>query len=384
MRVRTWGGASLDGRHVAMFSWRDVGNPEAGGAELYLDRVAAGLVAAGARVTVFTAAYAGAPRRETREGVTYVRRGGKLSIYLWGALLLLLGRLGPVDAVVDVQNGLPFFTCLTTRRPVVVLVHHVHREQWPVVYPGLLGRVGSWVESRLAPWLYRRRQYVAVSRATRDELVDLGVSPDRVAVVHNGADPVVGPRPARTEHPSVCVVGRVVPHKRVELAVDAVLALRATYPDLRLSVVGSGWWSGELAAYVSRKGAEDMVELLGWVDEAAREEVYERSWVMALPSLKEGWGLVVTEAAQHGTPTVAFRGAGGTTESVVDGESGILVDSVAGFVGALDDILGDEVLRKELSEGARWHARRHTWEQTQLNFNAVVAAALRGERVSAD
>ena len=380
-------GAQLEGRHVAVFSWRDTDNPEAGGAEHYLHQITAGLVGAGARVTVFTAAYPGARSREERDGIRYVRRGGKLSIYLWGVLLLALGRLGPigrVDAVIDVQNGLPFFCPLGTRAPVTVLVHHVHREQWPVVYPGLSGRIGWWVESWLAPRLYRHKQYVAVSRATRAELATLGVDPARVAVVHNGAAPALSDRPSKTEHPSICVVGRLVPHKRVELAVDAAVALRASYPDLRLSIVGGGWWADELAAYVSRVGAEDFVEMLGHVDEETKESVYERSWLMALPSLKEGWGLVVTEAAQHGTPTVAFRDAGGTTESIDDGESGVLVDDQAGFVAALDHLLGDEIRRKELAEGARWHARKHTWEQSQLNFNAVLASALQGHVVSAD
>ena len=143
-------GAQLEGRHVAVFSWRDTDNPEAGGAEHYLHQITAGLVGAGARVTVFTAAYPGARAREERDGIRYVRRGGKLSIYLWGVLLLALGRLGPigrVDAVIDVQNGLPFFCPLGTRAPVTVLVHHVHREQWPVRLPRavrtdrLVGRV---------------------------------------------------------------------------------------------------------------------------------------------------------------------------------------------------------------------------------------------------
>ena len=100
----------------------------------------------------------------------FVRRGTHVGIYVLVMLHLLLRRFGRVDLVVDVQNGLPFFTRLATRRPVVVLVHHVHREQWPVVFPGRLGRVGWWIERRLAPALYRTSQYVAVSRATRGEL----------------------------------------------------------------------------------------------------------------------------------------------------------------------------------------------------------------------
>ena len=138
---------SFDGRHVVFFSWRDTRNPEGGGAEVYLEKVARGLVDRDARVTIFCAEHEDAPRDETRDGIRFVRRGSKMGVYLRGMLALAARRFGRVDVVVDVQNGLPFFTRLLTRKPVVVLVHHVHREQWPVVYPGITGRVGWWIES---------------------------------------------------------------------------------------------------------------------------------------------------------------------------------------------------------------------------------------------
>lgn len=366
-----------------MFTWRDTGNPEGGGAELYLERVARGLVERGARVTLFTAAYPGAAGREVRDGIRYVRRGEKVSVYLWGMLLLLTGRLGRPDVVVDVQNGVPFWTRLVTRRPVVVLVHHVHREQWPVVYPGRAGKVGWWLESRLATRVYRRSQYVAVSGATREEIVRHGVDRERIAVVHNGADLGLPPTSAKTEHPSVCTVSRLVPHKQIEHAIDAVVALREEFPGLRLSVVGSGWWEDHLTAYAASVDAGESVEFLGHVDDALKHEVYARSWVQAVPSLKEGWGLVITEAGRSSTPSVAYRSAGGTTESIVDGESGLLADGPEEFVAHLGRVLRDEILRKELADGAYSHAAAHTWEQSQTNFAAVLGAVLSGERVAA-
>ena len=161
--------------HVLFCNWRDTKNPEGGGSERYVENMARGLVERGHTVTIACAEHDQAPRDEVVDGVRFVRRGTKLDIYLRTFFALLLGRYGRVDVVVDVQNGLPFFTRLATRKPVVVLVHHVHREQWPVVYPGLVGRVGWWIESRLSPRLYRHSQYVAVSAATRLELIELGV-----------------------------------------------------------------------------------------------------------------------------------------------------------------------------------------------------------------
>jgi glycosyltransferase involved in cell wall biosynthesis len=375
---------SFDGRHVVFFSWRDTRNPEGGGAEVYLEKVARGLVDRGARVTIFCAAHPAAPADEIHDGIRFVRRGSKMGVYLRGMLALAGRRLGRVDAVVDVQNGLPFFTRMLTRKPVTVLVHHVHREQWPVVYPGLIGRVGWWIESSFAPRLYRDCQYVAVSQATREELVGLGVDADRIAIVHNGTDPVIPNADVKSLHPSVCVVGRLVPHKQVEHAIDAVLALRSEFPDIRLHVVGSGWWEATLHEYAEERKALDAVVFDGHVDEQRKNEVFATSWLMALPSLKEGWGLVVGEAGMHHTPTVAYRSAGGTRESIAHGRSGLLVGTQREFTEALGDLVRDGDRRTRLAAGAWAMSRRFTWEHGQQSFAHVVAAVLRGERIDSE
>ncbi len=372
------------GRHVVFFNWRDTANPEGGGSERYVEKMARGLAERGAEVTVFCAAHEAAPADEVVDGVRFMRRGSKLGIYALGVLHLLFRRFGRVDLVVDVQNGLPFFTRLATRRPVVVLVHHVHREQWPIVYPGLFGKVGWWIESRLAPRLYRGSQYVAVSRATREELGALGVSPERVAVVHNGTDPAPAVTATRSPDPTVCVVGRLVPHKQVEHAVNAVVALREAFPHLRLHVVGSGWWEDDLKKYTSQVGAADLVTYEGHVSERRKHEIYARSWLMALPSLKEGWGLVVGEAGSHGVPTVAYASAGGTRESIAHNRSGVLVSDEAELTEAIRVLLHDEDSLRALGEGARALSHNFAWEQSQQSFAHVVSCALEGRPVSAE
>lgn len=368
----------LAGRRVVFFSWRDTRNPEGGGAERYLEKMAHGLAERGCTVSIFCAAHAAAPPDETIDGVRFVRRGTKLSVYLQGMLALARRSFGQVDLVVDVQNGLPFFTRLVTRKPVIVLVHHVHREQWPVVYPGVTGRIGWWIERALAPRIYRSCQYVAVSRATRAELGMLGVTGPRVAVVHNGTDPIIPTSAQKATSPTICVVGRLVPHKQVEHAIDAVLALRDEFPGLTLHVVGNGWWEASLHEYAAARGAGGTVLFDGHVDEVRKNEIYERSWVLALPSLKEGWGLVVGEAGMHGTPAVAYRSAGGTRESIVDGESGILVDTQAQFVEALRTLLTDASLRERLAAGAQRVSHQFTWGHGQESFACVVDSALQG------
>jgi len=181
-------------RSVLLLCWRDTGHPQGGGSETYLQRVGAQLAASGIAVTLRTARYPGAPRREVVDGVQVHRSGGRYSVYVWALLAMAAARfgLGPLrgvrpDVVVDTQNGLPFLARLVYGRRVLLLVHHCHREQWPVAGP-ILGRLGWFIESTVSPRLNRRNQYVTVSLPSARDLVALGVGNERIALVRNGLD----------------------------------------------------------------------------------------------------------------------------------------------------------------------------------------------------
>lgn len=367
---------------VAFLNWRDTTHPEGGGSERYVERVAADLAADGVEVTVHCSRYPGAARRECRDGVTYVRRGGRYGVYPRTLAALAAARLTgrAPDVAVDVQNGLPFLARLVLgARRVVVLVHHVHREQWGVVLGRAGAAVGWWVESWLSPRLHRSCQYVAVSCVTRDELVGLGVDAGRVAVVHNGGAVVPAhDEPVVVTGADLVVLGRLVPHKRVEHALETLARLRGDVEGLRLVVIGEGWWHGELTEHARRLGVEDAVVFTGFVDEDTKQAHLARARVLLAPSVKEGWGLMVVEAGAHGVPTVAYRDAGGLAESVVDGATGLLVDDLDGFVDATRRLLTDDALRLRLGAAARRRAAAFSWRTTSTSFRALLQRVAAG------
>jgi glycosyltransferase involved in cell wall biosynthesis len=356
---------------VAILSWRDSTHPEGGGSEQYGEAMAAGLATLGHEVTILTARHPGSTATEVRDGYLIRRAGGRFTVYLRALLRIVLRRR--FDVIVDTQNGTPFFARLVTRRPVVILCHHVHREQWGIVFgPSLRGRavarIGWWLESWLAPRVQRNCPYVTVSDVSRRDLIDLGVRPGNITVVHNGTPPLL-PGIERSPVPEVVVLGRVVPHKRIEHAIRAVAQL----PGVRLTIVGQGWWGDAVAAEVARLGLQDRVELVGHVDEARKHELLSRAWVLATPSVMEGWGLCVVEAASHGTPSVAYRSAGGLAESVVHGSTGLLAeDSEEAFTAALRELLTAADLRAEMGRQAQRHARRFTQEASVEAFTRVL------------
>lgn len=371
---------------VLFLNWRDTGHPEGGGSEVYAEHVCDGLAGLGYDVTMLTARYEGAPEEEVRRsGARVVRLGGRLSVYPRAAWGVRSGRVARPDVVVETQNGVPYLAALWAGRAAhLVLVHHVHREQWRVVFGPAMARLGWFVESRVAPWVNRRRPYVAVSEVTREELAGLGVDRDRVRVIHNGALPPPPHDVRRSPEPQLLVLGRLVPHKRVEVALEVMSRLRAEFPTARLVVAGRGWWADEVRDEVDRLGLGDVVDLVGYVSETERHRLLASSWVSLVPSVKEGWGLVVVEAGIHATPTIAFRGTGGITESIVDGETGYLAapDDVDDLTELTRRLLLDGAERERLGKAAEEFASGFTWQRTVEQFDGAIRHALsrRGSR----
>jgi glycosyltransferase involved in cell wall biosynthesis len=379
-----------DLRSVLLLCWRDTGHPQGGGSETYLQRVGAQLAASGVTVTLHTARYPGAARQEVIDGVRVSRAGGRYSVYVWALLTMAAARLGvgPLrrarpDVVVDTQNGLPFLARLIYGRQVVILVHHCHREQWPVA-GRVLGRLGWFVESRLSPRLHRRNQYVTVSLPSARDLVSLGVGNERIALVRNGLDeaPEASLRSPRAATPRVLVLSRLVPHKQIEDALAAVALLRPSVAGLHLDIVGGGWWWQRLVDHAASLGISDAVTFHGHVDDVTKHHVMQQSWVHLLPSRKEGWGLAVIEAAQHGVPTIGYRSSGGLADSIIDGVTGALVDSRTELVNRLQQLLDDPVLRDQLGGKAQARSTEFSWPQSADAMRTVLESVLAGDRVS--
>jgi len=374
-------------RHILFLNWRDTRHPEGGGSEVYIERVAAEMAARGHRATILCQAHANAPAEETKpDGVRVVRRGRRHTVYLFAALVYLAGalgfgplssrRLGRPDVIVDVCNGLPFLSRVYARRPVIALVHHVHREQWRVIFGPLPARIGWWIESRLAVRVYRTCPYVTVSESSRSELIGLGVDPERITIIRNGTPASPSSPVPRSDHPSLLVLGRLVPHKRVELALRATALLARELPTLELVIAGQGWWEAPLRELTADLGIEDRVRFAGFVSEKDKHELLGRSWVALTPSIKEGWGLTIVEAAAHGTPSVAFRSAGGVSEAILDGRTGTLVDDELDFLRAVRRLLRDTERRTEMGRAGRLYAQGFTWTASGAAFADLIGGRL--------
>lgn len=360
--------------HVHMLAWRDLDDVEAGGSELHAHNVASIWAQAGLGVTMRTSFAAGRPQRRVRGGYTVIRKAGRYLVFPRSVASEITGRLGPSDGLVEIWNGVPFFSPLWARGPRMVWLHHVHGPMWEMALPPRLARAGALLEERLAPPIYRRTPIVTLSESSKAELVtELRLRPENVTVVPPGVDRSFSPGGARDEAPLVVAVGRLVPVKDFARLIDLAIRLREEVIDLRLVVVGEGYEHEALESQIAEAGAQGWVRLAGRVSDEELVSLYRRAWLVASTSIREGWGMTITEAAACGTPTVATRIAG-HTDAVADGRSGLLASTDDELLAAMREVISDPELRGRLQQGALERASELTWEQTAIGTFAVLAA----------
>ncbi|WP_228980214.1 glycosyltransferase family 4 protein [Streptomyces sp. DH12] len=364
------------GRHVVLCNWRDGRHPAAGGAELYCEQVARRLSLAGVRVTYLTARPRGAPRSETTGHGRVVRGGGRYTVYLFVLLWLALHRRG-IDAVVDSQNGLPFFAPLAVSRrtPVVLLVHHVHQQQFGLLLPPPLAALGRWLEAAGSRLVYGGRTVCTVSPSSRAQIRgDLGLR-GPVHLAPPGLTPVA-PAP-RADRPRIVCVSRMSRQKRLDHLLEALAELRDEVPDAELHLVGDGEERHRLVRVADRLGLGDAVVFHGRLPAARRDALVASAWITALPSAREGWGLSVMEAASAGVPAVAYD-VPGLRDAIRHGETGWLVPEDRGHLAPVLAhalrVVADPVRAALLAARCRAWVGRFTWNATAGHLLAALTA----------
>jgi glycosyltransferase involved in cell wall biosynthesis len=360
-------GPDRRGRHVLFIAWRDLASPRAGGSEVLVDRLAEGMLGRGNRVTLLC----GGPTAE--RGYRVVSNGGTYGQFL-RAPLSYWRHLRDADLVVEVCNGMPFLSPLWCRRPLICLVNHMHTDLWRLRFPAPVAAAGRFAESRLMPWAHRNNLFLTVSNSTAEALGQAGVDAGRIRQICNG---VVQPDPLtpRSAQPLFLALGRLTDYKRIDLLLKLWNRVR---PVVGGTLVIAG--DGPERARIEAMAGPDVI-VTGRVSEQEKHRLLCAAWLLVHPALIEGWGLVVAEAAIRGTPAVGFD-VPGLRDSVVNGQTGVLVASEGDFASAWASLALNHQARTAMGAAAREHAERLHWSLAVEGFARVaddaVARAGRG------
>jgi glycosyltransferase involved in cell wall biosynthesis len=352
---------------IAFVSWRDLANDLAGGSEVLIDRLAVELLDMGHEVTLLC----GGPVGERHYPV--IDLGGTFSQYARAPFAHRSVR--DWDLLVDVENGLPYFSPLWRRKAILACVLHVHSDQWDQRFPRPLAAAGRFTEAKIMPLVYRRVPFLAISDSTAASLEEIGVERRRVHVLPPGVDAPTVTVGERSAEPLFVCVGRLMPHKRIDLLLRAWDQVRPKTGG-RLVVIGEGPERGALEAL-----AGDDVAFAGRVDDDEKWRLLSSAWTLVHPAHHEGWGIVITEAAAVGTPAIGFN-VPGVKDAIVDGVTGVLAESEADLVTRWIEIAEDTDLRERLSIGARRNAANFGWDRVARDFSTIAAEVVASHAAS--
>ena len=198
------------------------------------------------------------------------------------------------------------------------------------------------------------------------------ISPSKLAVVHNGGEAVVCKATLSNEVRTLLFAGRMCSQKAPQFILEVMRRLRSRFTHLKLLMAGEGEYLEEIRSLVDFYCLSDCIEIFGMVPANRMLLIYKRADVLCLPSISEPFGLVATEAAQHGL-SVLLSDRCGVSELLVSAPV-IEQGNVDQWVGALATLIAEPAQHRELARSVQKEAASHTWQDAADEFLALYAS----------
>ena len=353
--------------NILVLNWQDISNPLAGGAEVHLHQIFKRIAAKNYHVILGCCSYENAKINENIDGIDIIRRGRRnVFNFIVPGLYKSIRSKYKIDIVIDDINKIPFYTPLYVKEPIVGIVHHLFGKSI-FSEASLPGAVYVNLSELLIPYIYKNVPISVVSNSTRQELLNKGLSSDKMTLVQNGVDlnhyKINDTK--RSETPLIGYLGRIKKYKNIDHALKAFVNVRSKLPDIRMIIIGDGDYIQNLKNYSASLGLANSVEFTGMVSEEKKVDLLNKLWFTINPSSKEGWGLTVIESNACGLPVVAADSPG-LRDSVVHEKTGLLYPH--GNINTLTDymitLVKNEKLRNTLSENAIGWSREFDWDNS--------------------
>ncbi len=350
---------------ILILNWRDRLNPRAGGGDRVIHRIGEYLVATGHEVDMVTSKFRGANTHEVIGTIRVHRVGGEIGSHLSVFIGASFEGIGDHDIIWDVINLLPWIRAKDNHDGdrLRAMMHQFTYQALRFEINPFLASVGRIVERRVTPRIYQGIPLVVPAESTREECIQLGFDPRYLTSIPPGIDfGAYSGNPTRNSDPRILFVGRLSRYKGVQHLLRAMPLILRRFPNATIDIVGRGYYAPTLIQLATHLGLIQNVHFHGFVDEHTKQNLIRRAWMLVLPSVQEGWGIPVMEAAAAGVPAVGTDTTG-LRDSIIHGSTGLLVPF--GDARAIADtvirLIKDSELRMALGQRARQRARNFDW-----------------------
>lgn len=359
--------------HIVWFSWKDNNHPLAGGAEVVSSEIRKRLLKDGHTVTLITARYNGSTETDTVDGVNIIRRGGRFSVY-WSARSVYKSLDETADLVVDEMNTIPFFAATYTKNvPKILLTYQLARSVWfyQMIFPFSI--LGYLLEPIYLRFLSNKYNLILTeSESTKKDLQKYGFKDSTIKVFPIGIE--IQPKQSLKNmnfSNEILFLGALRPMKRPLDAIKAFEIARDTNNKLRLIIAGStdGKYAKKVIKYAESSCHSEAINIKGRVSKSEKIILLGRADVILVTSIKEGWGLIATEANSQGTPAIAYD-TDGLRDSVVHNQTGLLVKSgdFQAMGQAINKVYSNEKNFQRLSINSLKSSKQYTFDNSYNQF----------------
>lgn len=352
--------------NILILNIRDIKNPAAGGAEVFTHAIARNWVRAGNKVTIVAAKFRGAQEKETIDGINIIRIGNNFTVYLRIRRFIKKNQ-DQFDIIIDEYTCRPFLTPKYVQKPIVFLVYELARDKYFYVLPPLVSHCFYFC---IEPgWLkeYLNVPTITISNSTKSDLSEFGFN--KIDIVPIGINlHTVSQVKQKEEHPTFLFVGLLKKLNLVDHVIEAFRLISKELPTAKLWIVGRGEERGRL-----EKMAENMnITFFGYVSEEMKTELMSRAHAILVPAVREGWGLIVTEANACGTPAIGYN-VHGLRDSIRDKETGMLTKcNPKSLSDAAIELYNNKELRFLMTENSLNWSKEFSWENTSNLFMDVL------------
>jgi glycosyltransferase involved in cell wall biosynthesis len=366
--------------NILILNWRDTKNPKSGGAEIVTLEHAKAWVKNGHRVTWFTSKFENSKKHEKIQNVNIVRRGGSLTVFFYAPFYYLFSK-NKFDLVIDEIHGIPFFTPIFVKKPKIAFIHEVADEIWDYMFPFPVNKIGKFIEP-LYFKLYKNVKFWTDAESTIEDLVSKGIKRKNCVAINCPVNnkPITS-LPNKEKVPTFVFVSRVVKMKGIEEVIRSFFYILRDLKDARLWIVGDGEkrYVKELKETMHSFSISTKVKFFGRVDDKKKLELMRKAHLLLHASIKEGWGLVVIEAASQGTPSIVYN-VGGLKDSVKDNITGIVLkdNNAKEMASEATELIRNVKRYQTFQKNSLAWAKSLTWEKATAESMNLLKKTING------
>lgn len=349
---------------ILIFNWRDPKNPRSGGAEIVTFEHAKSWIKAGNEVYWYTSEFKNSLKKEVVKGVVFIRQGNALTVYLFAPLFYLFSKI-EFDLVIDEIHGLPFFTPLYVKKPKIAFIHEVAEEIWDYMYPFPINKIGRFIESFYFK-VYKKVVFWTDANSTIDDLVKFGIRRENCKAIPCPINnKCLNKLPIKEKIPTFIFVSRIVKMKGIEEVIKAFKLIDEKI-KAQLWIVGDGdkKYINKLKNFVKKNNLSQKITFFNRVTDSKKLKLMRKAHLLLHASIKEGWGLVVLEAASQGTPAIVHN-ISGLRDTVKDKKTGIVLkeNSPKQMANEAWQLLKEKEIYNKLQKNCLIWAKSLTWKK---------------------